>query len=179
VPGYILFVGTLEPRKNIPMLLTAYAMMRSRHDIKTPLILVGGRGWLYDEVFDTIRNLSLEDHVRHLEGVSDAELVHLYHGAGVLASPSTYEGFGLPALEAMHCGCPVIASEGGSLPEVVGQAGILLEPEDVDGWAVALATVLMEPGMRARLAAAGRDQAARFSWERTAQETLLLYRGAA
>ncbi len=174
-PGFILFVGTLEPRKNIPMLLRAYKVMREETAVDVPLILVGSKGWIYDEIFATIEQLGLSDQVRHLSGIFDQQLAHLYHAAGVLVTPSHYEGFGLPALEAMHCGCPVIVSDRGSLPEVVGTAGLLLESDDERGWAEALARVLTDSDLRANMAAQGKAQAATFSWPRTAGQMLALY----
>ncbi|MFO7538514.1 MAG: glycosyltransferase family 1 protein, partial [Chloroflexota bacterium] len=99
---FILFVGTLEPRKNLPMLLRAYKQMRAETAVDLPLILVGSKGWIYDEIFATIEQLGLQNQVRHLSGIFDETLAHLYRAAGVLVTPSHYEGFGLPALEAMH-----------------------------------------------------------------------------
>lgn len=175
-PGFVLFVGTLEPRKNLPALLRAmHSLIRSGHNER--LVLVGGKGWIYDEIFDTIANLGLQDHVRHLTGVPDARLKHLYEAAGVLALPSHYEGFGLPALEAMHCGCPVIASTRGSLPEIVGEGGVLLEPDDVPAWAQAIERILDDQTFRAELSARGEAQAATFRWQATAAKTLALYHG--
>lgn len=174
--GFILAVGTLEPRKNLPLLLRAYHRLRAEAGIKVPLVLVGGKGWKYGEVFDTIDALGLGDHVRHLSGVSDTQLAHLYRAAGVLAFPSHYEGFGLPALEALHAGCPVVASDRGSLPEVVGEAGLLRPPDDLDGWCEALRQVLTDADVAGRLRRAGPAQAARFSWRKTAEATLALYR---
>lgn len=174
--GFILFVGTLEPRKNLVTLLRAYDQLRRTSDIDVPLVLVGGKGWIYDEIFQTIESLALTDHVIHLSGVPDEKLARLYRAAGVLAIPSHYEGFGLPALEAMHGGCPVVASTRGSLPEVVGEAAISLEPDDVDAWAGALARVLSDPATAERMRAAGLAQAARFSWDKTAAATLAIYR---
>lgn len=173
--GFVLFVGTLEPRKNVPALLHAYARMRQGGGPDVPLLLVGGKGWLYEQIFATIGELGLGDSVHHLAGVGDAALAQLYHAAGVLALPSHYEGFGLPPLEAMHCGCPVIVSDRASLPEVVGPAGRQLPPDDIDAWAHALEQVLTDSAQRAAMIQAGYQQAARFTWERTAQATLALY----
>lgn len=173
--GFILFVGTLEPRKNIPMLLQAYKLLREETAVDAPLILVGGKGWIYDDIFATIEALRLGEHVRHLSGVFDEQLAHLYAAAGVLVTPSHYEGFGLPALEAQHCGCPVIVSKRGSLPEIVGPDGMQLDPDDAPAWADAMGRVLTDTTLRARLVANGRLQARRFTWEKTAAATLRLY----
>lgn len=178
-PGFILFVGTLEPRKNVPTLLHAYKQTyQKKNGIDVPLVLVGGRGWLYEEIFKTIRSLELEKHVHHLSGLSDEKLAHLYHAAGLLALPSHYEGFGLPPLEAMHCGCPVIVSNRASLPEIVGQAGVLLEADDVDAWAAVMEKVLCNSSFRRQMVQAGYQQAKTFSWEQTAAAMLTLYEGA-
>lgn len=173
--GYILFVGTLEPRKNIPTLLQAYRRLRDERDVTVPLVLVGRKGWLSDEVFKTIDTLQLGEHVHHLQDVYDAELAHLYHAAGVLTLPSHYEGFGLPPLEAMHCRCPVVTSNRGSLPEIVGEAGILLEADEVEPWVDALARVLEDAELRTRMIAAGIEQARTFTWEQTGRLTLNMY----
>lgn len=174
---FILFVGTLEPRKNVPLLLRAYHRLRQETSIDIPLLLVGGKGWIYDEIFATIDELNLHPYVRHLSGIFDEQLAHLYHAAGLLALPSYYEGFGLPALEAMHCGCPVLVSNRGSLPEVVGDAGWLLEPDDDAAWAAALAHVLTDSEQRTAMVARGRAQAQKFNWRKTAVQTLALYEG--
>lgn len=173
--GFLLFVGTLEPRKNIPTLLRAYRQLRQTHRLDLPLILVGGKGWLNEEIFATMEALNLGSAVRHLSGVPDHHLAHLYAAAALLALPSYYEGFGLPALEAMHQGCPVIASNRASLPEVVGDAGILLDPDDDDAWSSALAQVLLDNDYRQTLVARGRQQAQRFTWPQTAATTLSIY----
>jgi glycosyltransferase involved in cell wall biosynthesis len=173
--GFILFVGTLEPRKNLPMLLRAYNLLYRETTIDLPLVLIGSKGWIYDEIFDTIDELDLRQQVRHLSGIADEQLAHLQTAAGLLVTPSYYEGFGLPALQAMHCGCPVIASNRGSLPEVVGEAGILLEPDDPEAWAEAMAQVYSSPDLRARMVANGRVQAQTFSWQKTAAATLKVY----
>ena len=173
--GFILFVGTLEPRKNVPMLLRAYKRMRAETAVDVPLVLIGSEGWLYDEVFATIDELGLRDDVHHLSGIYDEQLAHLYTAAGVLVTPSFYEGFGLPALEAMHCACPVIVSNRGSLPEVVGEAGLLLEPDDEVSWAEGMAQVLLSSERREMMVRNGRSQAQKFSWQKAARATLKVY----
>lgn len=173
--GFILFVGTVSPRKNLKTLLKALSKLSNGAAVNVPLVLVGSKGWLYEDTFATIEKLNLWERVMHLQNVSNVQLSHLYRAAGLLALPSYYEGFGLPPLEAMHCGCPVIVSNRASLPEVVGSAGILLEPDDVDGWAEAILQVLSDSGMRQRLITEGHRQAQGFSWERTAAYTMKLY----
>ena len=174
-PGYLLFVGTLEPRKNVPGLLQAYHSLLERQVTTAPLVLVGGKGWLYDEIFQRVAELGLTGQVRFIHDASDADLPGLYNGAGVLAIPSFYEGFGLPALEALSCGTPVVAANRASLPEVVGEAGLLVDPDDPEAIAQALARVLTDEPLRLRLRQLGLAQAARFTWERTARETLAVY----
>jgi glycosyltransferase involved in cell wall biosynthesis len=174
-PGYILFVGTLEPRKNIPTLLHAYRSMLDRGAAEVPLVLVGKRGWLADEIFDTLDVLRLHS-VRILDDVVGLNsLIQLYNGAGLLVIPSFYEGFGLPVLEAMACQVPVIAADRGSLPEVVGDAGLLINPEDPDELAAAIERLLNDELLRSGLIEKGRLQAARFSWEKCARQTLQVF----
>ena len=174
--GFILFVGTLEPRKNVPTLIKAYRQLRQETPVDAPLVLVGGKGWIYDEIFATIDALGLQEHVRHLSGVFDQQLAHLYHAAGVLVTPSHYEGFGLPALEAMNCGCPVVVSNRGSLPEIVGPNGVMIDdPDDAAAWADILRRVLTDAALREVMARNGRSHAATFSWEKAARQTLDLY----
>jgi glycosyltransferase involved in cell wall biosynthesis len=174
-PGYLLFVGTLEPRKNVPGLLTAYRLLLDAKTTAAPLVLVGGKGWLYDEVFERVKALHLTERVRFLTDVPDADLPGLYSAAAVLATPSFYEGFGLPALEAMACGTPVVVSDRASLPEVVGEAGLLVDPDDSEDIARALTRVLTEKSLRAQMREQGLAQAARFTWEKVARETLDVY----
>jgi glycosyltransferase involved in cell wall biosynthesis len=176
-PGYLLFVGTLEPRKNIPTLLQAYRQLLDRRVTDQPLILVGRPGWLSDEIFATQARLRLGDRVRILEDVYEAEtLVELYNGAAVLAIPSFYEGFGLPALEAMACGVPVVAADRGSLPEIVADAGLLIDPEQPDEVAAALERVLTDLDLRSDLVTRGLARAGDFGWTETARKTLAAYR---
>jgi glycosyltransferase involved in cell wall biosynthesis len=174
-PGYLLFVGTLEPRKNLPGLLSAYRILLDRRQVDAPLLLVGGRGWLYEETFQRVEKLGLAGRVRFLENVADADLPALMNGAALLATPSFYEGFGLPALEAMSCGTPVVVSNRGSLPEVVGQAAVQVEPDDPASIAAGIARLLHDAELRARLREEGLAQAARFTWEETARQTLAVY----
>jgi len=174
--GFILFVGTIEPRKNLPFLIRAYDALLKQGEVDVPLILVGGKGWLFEEVFTTIDELGLQKQVRHLTGIFDEQLAHLYHAAGVLVTPSHYEGFGLPALEAMHCGCPVIVSNRGSLPEVVGEAGLQLPLDDEAVWTDALRRVLTDSALRQRMIARGHSQAKAFTWQKAAQKTLEIYK---
>ena len=173
--GYILCVGTLEPRKNIPFLIDAYKNLRIANSIDIPLVLIGRKGWFYDDIFQTIADYGLQDSVIHLEGIFDEELAHFYHGAGVLVTPSYYEGFGLPALEAMHCGCPVIVSNRGSLPEIVGDAGFVLDVIDEAEWTDALTKVLSDSDFSAAMIGKGYEQASSFSWRNTAVQTQEIY----
>ncbi len=175
-PGYLLFVGTLEPRKNLPGLLQAYRLLLDGKVTAAPLVLVGGKGWLYDEIFERVDALRLTGRVRFLHDVPDDDLPGVYTVASVLTMPSFYEGFGLPALEAMACGTPVVVADRASLPEVVGEAGLLVNPDDPNDIAQALTRVLTDGPLRAQMRELGLAQAARFTWERTAQETLTVYR---
>ncbi|MGE5619871.1 MAG: glycosyltransferase family 4 protein [Sphingomonadaceae bacterium] len=170
---FILFVGTLEPRKNLPTLLKAFARVRRAHPVS--LVVVGGRGWLCDEVFRTLEDLRLGDEVRLVGAVPARELVYYYGCATCLVLPSLYEGFGHPVLEAMACGTPVVASNVSSLPEVVGEAGLLVDPEDVEGLAASLGRLLADGNLRQRLIHQGLERARGFSWEKTARETLAVY----
>lgn len=174
--GFILAVGTLEPRKNLGMLVEAYSILRQAHKIDVPLVLVGRKGWLYDELFNKIAVSKLSEHLIHLEGVFDEKLAHLYYAAGVLVTPSHYEGFGLPGLEALNCGCPIILSNRGSLPEIAGDAGKTLPPDDPTEWAEAIAKVLQDGTLRKEMIAAGHRHAATFSWQTAAETTLNIYK---
>lgn len=177
--GYILYVGTLEPRKNLVRLVEAYAVtLESCGDRTPPLVLAGGKGWLYEEIFHAVERLGLQQRVIFTGFVDDEDLPALFNGALLFAYPSLYEGFGMPALEAMACGVPVITSNASSLPEIVGQAGALVDPTDTPALTAALVDLLDNPERRAALGAAGLDRAALFSWERAARETLAVYEDA-
>jgi len=174
--GYVLFVGTLEPRKNLPGLLQAYRIIRDRDISSVPLVVVGGKGWLYGEIFERLRELELTDYVKFIHGIPDSDMPAVYNAASLLITPSFYEGFGLPALEAMACGTPVIGANRASLPEVIGDAGILIDPEDPTDIANGMERVLTNPGLQQHLREAGIERSSRFSWEKTALATLNAYR---
>ncbi len=171
---YILSVGTLEPRKNVTGLLQAYALLR-KAGITHRLVVVGMKGWKYSPIFDLVHQLTLDDYVIFPGFVSDEDLPDFYSGADVFVYPSLYEGFGLPPLEAMACGIPVVVSNVSSLPEVVGSAGLLVDPTRTEDIAMAVLDLLGSEHKRAALAQAGIEQAARFDWAHTAQETWSVY----
>jgi glycosyltransferase involved in cell wall biosynthesis len=172
---YILSVGTLEPRKNYARLLQAFARLRQELALPHLLGIAGGRGWLYDEIFAQVERLELADAVRFLGFVADGDLPALYRGADVFVFPSLYEGFGFPPLEAMACGCPVVCSSASSLPEVVGDAALLINPLDQDSLADGLRLALSDRELRKHLVTAGQRQAARFDWTRAARQLLDVY----
>jgi glycosyltransferase involved in cell wall biosynthesis len=177
-PGeYILFVGTIEPRKNLLRLVEAYRQLRRGRSHVPRLVLAGAPGWGYQPVFERVAALGLSKSVVFLGHVPDPLLPALYSGAIVFVYPSLYEGFGLPVLEAMACGTPVVTSDTSSLPEVAGDAGVLVDPADVEALANALRTLLEDPDRRAALSADGRRRAATFTWDRAAQQTLAAYAG--
>ncbi len=170
---FLFFMGTLEPRKNLVTLLEAYARLPNSERI--PLLLGGGKGWLYDEIFATIERHQLSDQVRWLGYLPAEELPLWYNSAEVFVLPSVFEGFGLPVLEAMACGTPVIVSNASSLPEVVGDAGLVVAPHDIEAWAAALQTAIRSAEWRARARQQGQHEVQRYSWQSTAQQTFRSY----
>ncbi|HEY1294870.1 MAG TPA: glycosyltransferase family 1 protein [Chloroflexota bacterium] len=173
---YALFVGTLEPRKNVPLLLDAFVQVRKQLDAQ--LLVVGGRGWLDESIFVAHARSGLGDAARFLGSLDQDDLASLYSHAGVFVLPSLYEGFGLPVLEAMACGAPVVCSNAGPLPEVAGDAAILLTPEDAGAWAGAIVSMLTDAHQANELRQRGFERAKAFSWERAAQATREVYREA-
>jgi len=174
--SYVLSVGTLEPRKNIPALIDAYSMLPDDLQRRYPLVMVGMRGWLSSGLEARLKPLVDKGVVKPLGYVPDAEMPMIYSGAAAFAFPSLYEGFGLPPLEAMACGVPVVCSGTSSLPEVVGDAGVLVDPRDVDAISESLRRVLEDRIFAADLAQKGVQRAAEFTWKRTAEQTINVYR---
>ncbi|HWR97763.1 MAG TPA: glycosyltransferase family 1 protein [Candidatus Methanoperedens sp.] len=178
---YLLFVGVFEPRKNVPFLVDAFEILRHTRPeaADLQLALAGGAGWRGEAITAGVRSRGLEPAVRLLGYVPDADLPALYRGATLAVVPSQYEGFGLPALEAMACGAPVLAAEASALPETVGDAGELFAPGNPGLLAARLAELAAAPERLAALRERGLARAAAFSWDRCAAETLAVYREAA
>jgi glycosyltransferase involved in cell wall biosynthesis len=175
----VLYVGTLEPRKNLIMLIRAFRRLTDNPALEdVTLLIVGSKGWYYDEIFAAADQSGLVEsgRVRFLGRVPEEHLPLWYNISSAFVYPSKYEGFGLPALEAMACGTPVIASNTSSLPEVLGEAGILLDPDDVGAWAQAMERVLVDEPLARQMRHKGLRQAGKFSWQRTAQHTAAVYR---
>jgi alpha-1,3-rhamnosyl/mannosyltransferase len=172
---YTLFTGTIEPRKNINMLLDAYARLPVTVRMKWPLVIAGYRGWNNDALHERIRSAETEGWLRYLGFVPHDVLPNLMAGASLFVYPSLYEGFGLPVLEAMACGVPVVCSNTSTLPEVTGLAAALHDPNDVDGLVNLIRAGLEDDVWRKSARAAGLVQAAKFSWKRCTQQTLSVY----
>ncbi|MBM2821195.1 MAG: group 1 glycosyl transferase [Candidatus Berkelbacteria bacterium] len=173
--NYILDVGTLEPRKNLPFLVRAYALA-VREGINEKLVITGKKGWYYEDLFKLVDKLSLQDKVIFTGYVEEKDLPALYSGARAFVFPSIYEGFGLPPLEAMACGVPVISSNTSSLSEVVDNAGILLQPKDERLWAAKIVKILRDPKLALTLSALALRQSKKFSWEESARKTINVYK---
>jgi glycosyltransferase involved in cell wall biosynthesis len=166
---FILAVGTLQPRKNYVRLIQAFAALPGR---EFRLVIAGGRGWLFDEIFSEVERLSLGGRVIFPGFAADEDLPALYSAASVVAYPSTYEGFGLPILEAFACETPVVTSTASSLPEVAGDAALLVPPTDVDALSAALQRALQDAALRRQLVAAGLERVKQFSWQKSARQLL-------
>lgn len=172
---YILALGTLQPRKNFVRLIRAFDLLRRRHRVPHVLVIGGGKGWLYEPIYETIEELTLHEAVLLPGFVADDDLPALYRAADLFVFPSLYEGFGLPVLEAMGCGTPVVASNASSLPEVAGDAALLVPPEDVEALAEAMWRLLSDDALRNELRNRGFKQVSRFTWERAAENLLAIY----
>lgn len=173
-PRFILGLGTLQPRKNFTRLIEAYSLLVTHHP-SFHLVIVGGKGWLYEEIFATVERLGLEEKVIFPGFAADEDLPALYSLADLFVFPSLYEGFGIPPLEALACGTPVITSDASSLPEVVGEAGLMVEATNVEALAQAMKQVLEEDSLREGMIAKGMEQARKFTWKEAASRLLTLY----
>lgn len=177
---FILAVGVLEPRKNLNRLVDAFALLKGRGALsKHKLVLAGGMGWLVEGILAHLEESPARDDIRVAGFVPDDLLPAMYSAAEMLAFPSLYEGFGLPVLEAMACGTPVVSSNASCLPEVAEGAALMVDPEDVEGLAAAMAQLAESPELRARLSLQGTERAAEYTWARAAQRLLDVYRRAA
>ena len=172
---YLLFVSTIEPRKNISAIISAFNLLKSDRKIPHHLILIGQKGWKYEPIFQEIECSPWKENIHHLDYLSDELVALFYARADVFLYPSHYEGFGLPVLEAMTLGTPVVTSNTSSLPEVAGDAALLVDPSDVEAQADAILKIISDAHFRDELIKKGKARAALFSWERTARETLQVY----
>jgi len=172
---YILCVGTIQPRKNLKILIKAFSKLQHECNIKHKLVIAGRKGWLYKDIIELIDKLKIENDIIFTGFIDDNDLPLIYNAADLFVYPSFYEGFGIPPLEAMACGTPVITSNTSSLPEVVGDAGIMIDPHDLDGLTQAMYDVLTNDDLRENMIKKGLERSKLFSWEKTARETLKVY----
>lgn len=172
---FILHVGTLEPRKNLVRLIEAFAILRKKEDTAHHLVLVGQRGWKWQKIFAAIERLELENYVHYLDYVPGSCLPAMYNLADALVYPSLYEGFGLPVVEAMASGLPVITTARGALPEVAGDAALMVDPEEVESIAQGIHRLIADRGLHQSLRNRGLERAQRFSWSKTAEQTRQVY----
>ncbi|VAW34704.1 hypothetical protein MNBD_CHLOROFLEXI01-3742, partial [hydrothermal vent metagenome] len=170
---YILSVGTLQPRKNYQMLIRAFQPLADR--LPHHLVIIGGKGWLYDEMLAEVARQGLAGRVHFIGFVDDADLPTLYSDASLFAFPSLYEGFGLPLLEAMGCGTAVLTSNSSSLPEVAGEAAWQLDPQDQAAWTEAIEAAATDMQLQNRLITAGFSRVKAFSWQHSARQLLKIY----
>lgn len=172
---YFLYLGTLEPRKNLERLVRAYALLCESHPDAPLLVLAGGKGWLCEGLHETIQTLKMQDRVRFTEYLPGEQMCPLMNGATAFVFPSVYEGFGMPPLEAMACGVPVLTSTAASLPEVVGDCAVLVHPERIEEIADGLQRIWRDEPLRARLRENGPKRAAEFSWDSAARALMSVY----
>jgi len=172
---FILTVSTLEPRKNIPNLIRAFSYLKKENKITQKLVIVGQKGWKYNEIFILIKKLEMEKEIIFLGYVSEKELICIYNLADLFVFPSFYEGFGFPVLEAMKCGCPVITSNVSSLPEISGKAAKYINPYNLKEITESIYGVLTDKDLSKRMVNKGLLQSKKFSWEKCTNETLKVY----
>lgn len=173
---YLLFVSTIEPRKNLVTLIEAFNYLKEKYSLEHNLVLIGKKGWKYQGVFEAIANSPYHQNIYHLDYLSDELVALFYKLAQVFVYPSYYEGFGLPALEAMTLGTPVVCANTASLPEVVGDAGWQINPDEPLELAEAIWQIINSTRLQQELITKGKRQAVNFSWEKTARKTLQAYR---
>jgi glycosyltransferase involved in cell wall biosynthesis len=173
---YLLFVSTIEPRKNINAIISAFNFLKQKYKVEHQLVLIGKKGWNYQPIFTAIETSPWKNEIHHLDYLSNELVALFYSKADVFLYPSHYEGFGLPVLEAMTLGTPVITSNISSIPEVTGNAAILIDPNDYMQLAEAMLQVISDSQLRQNLINKGKIRADLFSWERTAKETLKAYK---
>jgi len=174
--AFVLYLGTLEPRKNVAGLIRAYATWYQQDPQAPLLVIAGGKGWYYQQIFELVETLGLVDKIYFPGYIPQADLALWYNAASLFVYPSYFEGFGLPVLEAMACGTPVITSNTSSLPEVAGQAAMLVDPKQPIALTVAMQQIMQSSEKRQLMRQAGVKQATQFRWEKTAQETVAIYR---
>ncbi len=172
---FILFVGTMEPRKNIVNLVKAFNILKEKYAVNHHLILIGQKGWEYEKIFAEIDNSNFRHEILHLGYLSDEAVAVCYSLADVFVYPSLYEGFGLPILEAMTLGAPVITSKTSSLPEVAQEAAMYINPRDYESIATTVHEVISQPDLREDLITRGKNRAKLYSWEKVAEETVKAY----
>lgn len=172
---YMLFVGTLEPRKNLFRLIRAFASLKKQEKIYEKLVIAGKPGWLYKDIFNLVKELKLEKEIIFTGHVVRKDLVSLYNVAKIFVYPSLYEGFGLPVLEAMACGTPVVTSNVSSLPEIAGDSAVLVNPYEIEELAGAMFSLLRNGKLRKKFSEKGLERAKLFSWDKTAIKTLEAY----
>ncbi|MBI2607532.1 MAG: glycosyltransferase family 4 protein [Candidatus Doudnabacteria bacterium] len=171
---YILFIGTLQPRKNIKRLVDAYIQLKKEKGIEEKLVIAGGKGWLFEPILKKINQAGMQEEIKFLGYIEEADKCALYNGAVALTLPALYEGFGLPPLEAMACGVSVVVSNVSSLPEVVGEAGVMVDPNSTDSIAQGLFKILSDKNLQKELGEKGIARARQFTWAETARKTLAL-----
>ncbi|MCJ7740899.1 glycosyltransferase family 4 protein [Candidatus Microgenomates bacterium] len=170
---YILFVGTLQPRKNLVRLIEAFAILKEDSSCSNlQLVIVGKKGWLYEKIFEKVKQLNLKNEIIFLDYISEDDLPVLYQGASCFVLPSLYEGFGIPAVEAMACGCPIAVSNVSSLPEIVGEAGVTFDPLDVNDMAKSIKSLLTDNRLREELVRKGLERVKLFDWKECTKKTL-------
>jgi glycosyltransferase involved in cell wall biosynthesis len=171
----VLNIGTLEPRKNVVALVRAFKKLQERGLRDYNLVIAGEKGWLYKKIFEEIRSSGMEQSIRLLGIIRDDELPLLYNCADLFVYPSLYEGFGLPPLEAMACGVPIITSNTSSLPEVVGNAGIMIDPCDIESLSDKMYRVLKDKKLKHQMSRDGLKRSKMFTWEKTVNDVIEVY----